>query len=155
MNSRFEIAPPHGYDWDKALAFAFTPAITAAIAVYWFQQNISIAVGVGLVGFFGTLVCALLLARPSCGSITLTDTFVEIDSLWLHTRIPLDTIDLAAASLTPARNGGCTVTLITDPAKTVTMPLWENGSISVSPTEPAELIEALHAIAAKHVPVAA
>lgn len=148
MSEIFQIAPPHrNYDWDKAVAFALAPSVTAGAAIYLFVGNIWIAVIVALVGFLGTFACSLLLARPDNGRIELNGTSLRIIAGRLDARFALAHLDLAAAARTPARHGTDCTTLITDSSKTVTIPGYDEQSISVSPAEPEAFLAALRQLA--------
>lgn len=148
MSTSFQIAAPHrNHDWDKAVAIALAPSVTAWAAIQLFTGHSWLAASVAITGFLCALVCSLLLARPNYGHIELDSNSLRIVSGRLDARFMLEHLDLDAAARTPARHGGDCTTLVTDPAKTVTIPGNGDQSVSVSPADPEAFLAALRNLA--------
>jgi hypothetical protein len=142
----FELAPPRrAFLWDQALALAFTPAVTVYGAIHFFTGQGMLGLLAGLVGFVGTLIFAIPLARPQLPRVTLAGDRLEITSGYLRTSWPLASLDLAGAHRISAPRGesGSALELVTRPETMVVIPRPGGGELRLTPTDPAAFLAAL------------
>lgn len=144
----FDIAPPsHSIVWDHALTIAFTPAVTLFGCVAWFTGHMPMATISALVAFGGTLLFAIPLARPRLGRIALSDESLDLDSGFMHARLPLTDLQLADAHVATGKatpTPSC-LRLTTSRGTQVAIPRRDGSTVLLSPVDPAALVAALHA----------
>jgi hypothetical protein len=134
VNLVFELAPrSRRHDWDKALAFAIAPAAPSVAAIYFFTESPALAAAVGTVGLIGTFLCAITLASTPLGRIALTRDALVLDSGFLHARVPLAELDLAAARL--GTDATASLRLSTRDAHAVTIPRRTGPALVVTPLD--------------------
>lgn len=132
MNIVFELAPrSRRHDWDKALAFAIAPAAPSFAAIYFFADSLALACAVTAVCLAGTFLCALTLASTPLGRVAVTRDALVLDSGFLHARVPLAELDLAAARAGAARDAG--LRLATREENAVTIPRRAGPALVVTP----------------------
>lgn len=134
MTTLFELAPAtRRHDWDKALAFAIAPAAPTFAAIYFFAGGFPLAAIVTGACFVGTFLCAFTLASTPLGRLELTDDALLLKSGFLHTRIPLAELNLAATRL--GDHDSASPRLVTLAPHAVTIPRHAGPPLVVSPLD--------------------
>jgi hypothetical protein len=144
VNAVFELAPrSRRHNLDKAMAFAIAPTAPTFAAVYFLADSIPLASLVAGIGFVGTAICAWSISSTPLGRVVLTQKELLLDSGFLHARVPLDELDLAAA-----RRGAdpdAELRLDTNTAHAVTIPRYRGAALVVTPLEREKFLSALRA----------
>jgi hypothetical protein len=138
----FALAPrPGSHEWGQALAFALPPTAGIYAVLHWMVGEPFFGLIAAGVVFLGVFLAALLLIRPQVGSLELDPHHLRLLSGALDVRIPLDTLELA--DLATSSNDTPTLSLVTDPARRVTLALRTGGTVSLSPLDPGSFLAAL------------
>jgi energy-converting hydrogenase Eha subunit C len=146
MNTVFQLAPrSRRHDIDKALAFAIAPAAPSFAAIYFFADQLPLALIVTTVCFVGTFICALTLASTPLGRIVLTPDSLLLDSGSLHARVPLASLDLAAARI--GADPSPALRLDTLAAHAVTIPARSGQPLVVTPLDREAFLQTLRSLA--------
>ncbi len=146
MNTIFPLAPrSRRHDIDKALAFAIAPAAPTFAAIYFFADQLQLALIVTSVCFVGTFICALTLASTPLGRIVLTGDTLQLDSGSLHARVPLASLDLASARL--GAHPSPSLRLDTRAAHAVTIPARSGPPLVVTPLDRDAFLRTIHHLA--------
>jgi hypothetical protein len=146
----FALAPrPGSHEWGQALAFALPPSAGIYAVLHWMVgQPLFGAIAAGVV-FLGVFLSALLLIRPQIGAIEMDGHHLRLLSGALDVRLPLEALELAdpAAKTNPsipaAGDDAPVLSLVTDPARRVTLALRSGGTVELSPLDPAAFLHAL------------
>ncbi len=144
----FALAPrPGSHEWGQALAFALPPSAGIYAVLHWMVgQPLFGAIAAGVV-FLGVFLSALLLIRPQIGAIEIDGHHLRLLSGALDVRIPLDTLELADPASTPvgsaAGDDAPVLSLVTDPARRVTLALRAGGTVELSPLDRSAFLHAL------------
>jgi hypothetical protein len=144
----FALAPrPGSHEWGQALAFALPPSAGIYAVLHWMVgQPLFGAIAAAIV-FLGVFLSALLLIRPQIGAIEIDGHHLRLLSGALDVRIPLETLELAGPAVTPvgsaAGDDAPVLSLVTDPARRVTLALRSGGTVELSPLDPAAFLHAL------------
>jgi hypothetical protein len=151
----FALAPrPGSHEWGQALAFALPPSAGIYAVLHWMVgQPLFGAIAAGVV-FLGVFLSALLLIRPQIGAIEIDGHHLRLLIGALDVRLPLDTLELASPAVTPvgsaAGDDAPVISLVTDPARRVTLSLRTGGTVELSPLDPAAFLQALSRHALVH-----
>lgn len=146
MNTVFQLAPrSRRHDIDKALAFAIAPSAPSFAAIYFYADALPLAIIVTAVCFLGTFICALTLASTPLGRIVLTSDSLLLDSGNLHARVPLASLDLAAARL--GADPAASLRLDTRAAHAVTIPARSGAPLVVTPLEHDAFLRSIQSLA--------
>lgn len=135
MNTLFELAPRSRiHEWDKALAFAIAPAAPAFAAIYLFADDLVLAAIVSVACFVGVAICAFVISSTPLGRLAIADGALVLDSGFLHVRVPLAELDLAAAR--PGATPDADLRLATRAENAVTIPRRAGGpALVVTPLD--------------------
>lgn len=147
MNTVFPLAPrSRRHEWDKALAFSLAPTAPGFVAIYVFAESLPLALIVTGICFLATFICAITVATTPIGRVELTPDALLLDSGNLHARVPLATLDLAAAR--PGADPAPGLRLDTLSSHAVTIPARSGAPLVITPLDRAGFLRALHAATA-------
>jgi hypothetical protein len=142
------LAPrPGSHEWGQALAFALPPSAGIYAVLHWMVgQPLFGAIAASAV-FLGVFLSALLLIRPQIGAIEVDPHHLRLLSGALDVRIPLDTLEAVGTAATPVNSAASddapVLSLVTDPARRVTLALRTGGVVAISPLDAAAFLHAL------------
>ncbi len=134
MNTIFQLAPrSRRHDIDKALAFAMAPAAPTFAGIYFFADQLPLAIIVTSVCFVGTFICTLTLASTPLGRIEITPDALLLHSGCLHAHVPLASLDLSAAR--PGADPAPSLRLDTRTTHAVTIPARSGPPLVITPLD--------------------